>query len=376
MKLKFATTILIAALILGNALPALAEESGAPRIFVAEAVTRSSVVSLTGTASSGSFVEIFRNDRSLGITVADSQGAFSLVTYLDEGINAFRARLMRNDGSFGPFSDTVFVTLDIVSPQPPIPDTVAAILEPSQSLFGSAEPGAGVGVLLDGRLVETVAVDDLGRFRTSNLNLPSGWHDFLFFTVDRAGNQSIYSPLVKALVQEISPDIRAALDRLQELGIVRGYADGSFRPLTPVTRAQFAAFLARTQEQAKVASPAITPPSFPDVPAEYWALTAIGTAAQNGWMTGFSDGSFRPEAYITGKEAIAAIVRAAGLEREVEAAQALMTNAPWYAGYSVVGAQHGLLYPQFAPEENALRGEVAISLVTLYDLLAQNGTTQ
>ncbi len=93
-------------------------------------------------------------------------------------------------------------------------------------------------------------------------------------------------------------------------------------------------------------------------------------------MNGFSDGSFRPEAYITGKEVIAAIVRAAGLEQEVEAAQSLMTNAPWYAGYSVVGAQHGLLYAQFTPDENALRGEVATSLITLYDLLTQKRITQ
>jgi len=224
--------------------------------------------------------------------------------------------------------------------------------------------------------VETVPVNEQGRWQTSNLNLATGWHDFLFFVVDQAGNQSIYSPLVKSLVREISPDVSAALNRLQELGIVRGYADGSFRPLSPITRAEFATFLARTQAQANVISPAITALSFPDLPENYWAREAIAKAAASGWMNGFSDGSFRPEAYITGKEVIAAIVRAAGLEREVEAAQALMTNAPWYAGYSVVGAQHGLLYAQFTPDEDALRGEVATSLITLYDLLTQKRITQ
>ena len=376
MKSIVLAIILLAILVTGNALPALAAESAIPQIFLAQTVTPSPVVTLTGTAPAGSFIEIFRNNRSLGITVSNDQGSFSLVTYIDEGINAFQARLVSSDGSTGAFSDTVFVTLDLVSPQPPVPDTTAAILEPTQFLFGSAEPGAGVGVLLDGMLVETVPVNEQGRWQTSNLNLATGWHDFLFFVVDQAGNQSIYSPLVKSLVREISPDVSAALNRLQELGIVRGYADGSFRPLSPITRAEFATFLARTQAQANVISPTITAPSFPDLPENYWAREAIAKAAASGWMNGFSDGSFRPEAYITGKEVIAAIVRAAGLEREVEAAQALMTNAPWYAGYSVVGAQHGLLYAQFTPDEDALRGEVATSLITLYDLLTQKRITQ
>ena len=410
MKSIVLAIILLAILVTGNALPALAAESATPQVFLAQTVTPSPVVTLTGTAPAGSFIEIFRNNRSLGITVANDQGSFSLVTYIDEGINAFQARLVSSDGSTGAFSDTVFVTLDLVSPQPPVPDTVAAILEPTQFLFGSAESGAGVSVLLDGKLVETVPVNEQGRWQTSNLNLATGWHDFLFFTVDQAGNQSIYSPLVKTLVQEISPDVSAALDRLQELGIVRGYADGSFRPLSPITRAEFATFLARAQAQAQkaqanIASPTITTPTitaaitaptitaptittptitpsaiatpqFPDLPEDYWAREAIAKAAASGWMNGFSDGSFRPEAYITGKEVIAAIVRAAGLEREVETAQALMTNAPWYAGYSVVGAQHGLLYAQFTPDEDALRGEVATSLITLYDLLTQKRITQ
>lgn len=384
MKWIVLAILLIAILVTGNALPALAAETAVPQISLAQTVTPSQVVTLTGIAPAGRFIEIFRNNRSLGITVSNDQGAFSLVTYIDEGINAFQARLVSSDGSIGAFSDTVFITLDLVPPLPPTPDTTAAILEPTQFLFGSAESGAGVGVLLDGKLVETVPVNEQGRWQTSNLNLTTGWHDFLFFAVDQAGNQSIYSPLVKVAVQEISPDVRVALTRLQELGIVRGYADGSFRPLSPITRAEFATFLARAQAQAQqaqkaqttITASAITAPSFPDLPEGYWAREAIALAAAGGWMNGFSDGSFRPEAYITGKEVIAAIVRAAGLEREVEAAQALMTNAPWYAGYSVVGAQHGLLYPQFTPDEDALRGEVATSLITLYDLLTQKRITQ
>lgn len=53
----------------------------------------------------------------------------------------------------------------------------------------------------------------------------------------------------------------------------------------------------------------------------------------------------------------------------------MLKDAPWYAGYSVVGAQHGLLYPDFAPEDEALRGELAVSLSVLYEVLIQKGAT-
>lgn len=101
MKSIVLAIVLIAILVTGNALPALAADSTAPQIFLPETVTPSSVVTLTGTAPAGSLIEIFRNNRSLGITVANDQGSFSLVTYIDEGINAFQARLVGSDGSSG-----------------------------------------------------------------------------------------------------------------------------------------------------------------------------------------------------------------------------------------------------------------------------------
>jgi len=53
----------------------------------------------------------------------------------------------------------------------------------------------------------------------------------------------------------------------------------------------------------------------------------------------------------------------------------MLGSAPWYSGYSIVGAQHGLLYSNFSPDEKSLRGEVAASLSALVDFFARKGQT-
>jgi len=378
MKVKVVATILI--FVLASAASVLAQEGAAPVLFTSTPVTNQLIVTIEGQTQPNSFVEVFRNDRSLGLAYTDENGKFSLITYLEEvsgGINAFRARALLPDGSYSEFSSTLFVTLDLAPPSPPVPESTPVILEPTQFLYGSAEPGSRVFVLVDSMQVKDVPVDEFGRFSTGSLNLSPGWHDILYYTQDQAGNQSPFSPLVTAFVQEIPPQFAQAMARLSELGIMQGYPDGTMRPLNKVTRAEFAAFLARALTAANYVAPTspATPVSFSDLPPEHWAYQAVEFVSAQGLMNGFPEGTFRPEEYITGKEVIAALVRAAGLEREAQAAQAYLKDAPWFAGYSVVGAQHGLLYPDFAPEEEALRGEVAISLSSLYDALLLKGAT-
>jgi len=81
---------------------------------------------------------------------------------------------------------------------------------------------------------------------------------------------------------------------------IKGYADGSFKPEQPVTRAQMAAMLARLlgydEGQWASSSP------FADVPAEHWAAGAIALVKAHGLMVGNQEGKFRPEAPITRAE--------------------------------------------------------------------------
>lgn len=88
----------------------------------------------------------------------------------------------------------------------------------------------------------------------------------------------------------------------------------TFRPDDVITRAEFVALLLRVSPQETGTA------FFPDVPASHWAHQAIGTAAAQGWIGGYPDGTFRPENGLTRAEACTVLNRL--LDREGDAAQA------------------------------------------------------
>ena len=88
----------------------------------------------------------------------------------------------------------------------------------------------------------------------------------------------------------------AAVSTLSKMGVISGYPDGTFRPNAPITRAEFAAMIARFDETAKSAD---TP--FTDI-SGHWAENAIGKAYGNGWVEGSSKTVFSPESNLTRAE--------------------------------------------------------------------------
>lgn len=88
----------------------------------------------------------------------------------------------------------------------------------------------------------------------------------------------------------------AAVSTLWKMGVISGYPDGTFRPNAPITRAEFAAMIARFDETAKSAD---TP--FTDI-SGHWAENAIGKAYGNGWVEGSSKTVFCPESNLTRAE--------------------------------------------------------------------------
>ena len=100
------------------------------------------------------------------------------------------------------------------------------------------------------------------------------------------------------------------IGHMQQFGIITGYSDGSFRPDAPVTRAEFAAIASRFEKLTEGNK------SFTDVPDTYWAARYISFAATRGWVTGYSDGTFKPEDPITRAEVAAATCRL--LERSAD----------------------------------------------------------
>ena len=98
---------------------------------------------------------------------------------------------------------------------------------------------------------------------------------------------------------------------LSKWEIIKGYPDGTFKGDDAITRAEFCAILTRFVKLDEGGAL-----DFNDVEASHWAYDNILTAFNKGWIIGYPDGSFRPEASITRAEAVTMINRAIG--RNVE----------------------------------------------------------
>lgn len=99
----------------------------------------------------------------------------------------------------------------------------------------------------------------------------------------------------------------ASVERAAELGLVTGYSDGTFRPDTPVTRAQFVLMLWRMCGKPAAAKAA----SFADASAD-WYQDALSWAVEKGYVNGLSDTRFGPDAPITRQQAMAILFRLNG----------------------------------------------------------------
>lgn len=102
-----------------------------------------------------------------------------------------------------------------------------------------------------------------------------------------------------------------AVTTLTDDGVISGYTDGSFRPDNEITRAEFVAMVVRYAGLSET-----TGNSFFDISPNHWAAGYIAAATQAGYISGYTDGSFRPDAAITRAEAVT--VLNAMLGREVE----------------------------------------------------------
>ena len=94
-----------------------------------------------------------------------------------------------------------------------------------------------------------------------------------------------------------------AISTMTGLGIVQGRSTTTFDPKAPITRAQFAAICARFDTGKSSGEQ-----TFSDIQG-HWAEKYIQRAAELGWIKGFEDGTFRPDTYITRAQAMTMINR-------------------------------------------------------------------
>jgi len=168
------------------------------------------------------------------------------------------------------------------------------------------------------------------------------------------------------------------IEALASQNIIAGFPDGSFKPNDPVTRAQFATIVTK----------ALTPPTkrtaikFKDVASNFWAYAAIQSAYQSEFVSGYPDGTFKPQQQIPRVQALVALANGLGLTASNQNVLSFYTDAaqiPNYAMAPVAAAtarQLVINYPtvkQLNPNRQATRAEVA---AFVYQALVNAGRAQ
>jgi len=195
------------------------------------------------------------------------------------------------------------------------------------------------------------------------------------------------SPTSSVNLSDVSSDYwaRPFIQALADNNVISGFPDGSFRPNQGVTRAEFAALIQKAfPNQNRVRQ--LSAGGFRDVPAGYWAASAIQNAYETGFLAGYPGNVFRPSEQIPKVQAIVAITSGLGLTGSTTGTSTDLSTyytdasaIPNYAVASVTAATQSNIvvnYPdvkQLNPQQALTRAEAA---ALLYQALARQGKVQ
>ncbi len=168
-----------------------------------------------------------------------------------------------------------------------------------------------------------------------------------------------------------------AIASLVDEGIIAGYPDGTFKPENPVTRAEFAKMMARAF--------AIRPtgePRFRDIKSN-WGKAYITALTEAGIVSGYPDGTFKPDRHITRAEMVTMLVRAVKLADKMDSLEQPMPSfedvGPGHWAFRAVETAHSLgILPVhfgvvFEPDVATTRAETAWMVKSLIDLKITEG---
>ena len=105
-----------------------------------------------------------------------------------------------------------------------------------------------------------------------------------------------------------------AVEAIQALGIITGDSSGDLNLSSPVTRAEFVTMMTAASSYKDSIGEGSGVSLFKDVKSDHWAREYIKLAVEQGWMSGYVDGTFRPDDQITLEEACTALLKMLGYD--------------------------------------------------------------
>jgi hypothetical protein len=195
---------------------------------------------------------------------------------------------------------------------------------------------------------------------------------FAVLVVDQATGLPVTDPSTEPTTEAGLSDIsghwaEVNIKRAVSEGIVKGYADGTFKPNATVTRAEFAVML---MNALKPAGKGVALGFNDSIPA--WAEPSIAQALEAKIIRGYEDGTFRSTASITRSELAVMIARAAGVDLTTASFTGFADDSQipaWakdeVAAVKKLGIVSGRNGNLFAPNETATRAEAVTIIMNL-----------
>lgn len=141
------------------------------------------------------------------------------------------------------------------------------------------------------------------------------------------------TPTSTSSFTDVSSDYWALpfIQALAQRGIITGFPDGTFKPNQSVTRAEFATLIQKAFNQNPVRQ--LSSSGFVDVPTNYWAADAIREAYETGFLTGYPGNLFQPNQQIPKVQALVALTSGLGLNVNDNAST---INSTYYTDASAI----------------------------------------
>ena len=172
--------------------------------------------------------------------------------------------------------------------------------------------------------------------------------------------------LIWALPAQVHADYTEPyMKRMEELGLLQGDADGDLRPGDPITRAEFVTIINRAFGYRSAGGH-----PFRDVPGTAWYAEDVDIGYTEGYITGTSPTAFSPNLSITREEAAFILAKNLMMEPAVGENTSFADGrsiSTWSRGMVSAAAENNLIsgYPDgtFRPQKSITRGEAAVILL-------------
>lgn len=178
---------------------------------------------------------------------------------------------------------------------------------------------------------------------------------------------AVFATEIKAPEDLKDTKYESAVTELMGKGIISGYTDGTFRPDATITRAEACIIVIKTMGPGEKTLKESAKSSFTDLAGYDWATEYINYAAAKGVISGYGDGTFKPSAKVSYEEMASMLVRALGYS-------AGELTGTWPDNYISKAMEIGIFADVvFSKNTPALRGDAALMTNAVADSIA-NGS--